>query len=128
MNNSKRQAEMLTNAEILSPSSYRIWKFREVAGGPQRWLFILTAAALIYLVVPPVLFILWTSFVPDLGAGAANFTFEHYRAIFGSVAEFETLLWNSLIFCAGSAVGALTLGTTVAWLAERTNAPFRGLA
>jgi iron(III) transport system permease protein len=99
-----------------------------MAREPQFWLFFLTVAVLTYLVMPPVLFILSTSFVSENGASAGSLTLHHYKHIFGSLSEFQKLLWNSLIFCLGSAAGALTLGTTVAWLAERTNAPFRGLA
>jgi len=92
------------------------------------WLFILTAAALLYLVVPPLFFIVSTSLVAERGPEAGGLTFQHYLNIIGSLSQFWKLLWNSLIFSLGSAAGALLFGTILAWLAERTDAPFRSFA
>lgn len=112
----------------MSLSSGLTRSLRERGTELQPWLFVFTAAALIYLVAPPVLFILSTSFVSEIGPDAGAFTLRHYRNIFGSLSDLTRLLWNSLVFSGGSAGAALLLGTTVAWLAERTNAPFRSLA
>jgi iron(III) transport system permease protein len=92
------------------------------------WLFILAAAALLYLVIPPLFFILSTSLIAERGPDAGALTLQHYGNIIGSVSEFWKLIWNSLIFSLGSAAGALLFGTLLAWLAERTNAPFRSVA
>jgi len=91
-------------------------------------LFFLTALVLAYLVVPPLYFILISSLVEERGPDAGAFTLIHYANIFASLADFNKLIWNSLIFSCSSALGALSLGTLLAWLAERTNAPFRGVA
>ncbi len=91
-------------------------------------LFAATAAALAYLVLPPFFFILSTSLTAETGAQAGTFTLQHYTSIFGSLDDFGTLLWNSLLFSTGSALGALAIGTLLAWLAERTNAPFKNVA
>jgi len=93
-----------------------------------RWLFGLIALALAYLVVPPLFFIFYTSLVSERGATAGAFTLEHFFYLAGSLSEVRTLLWNSLIFAVGSAAFALGAGTLLAWLAERTNAPFRSVA
>ncbi len=93
-----------------------------------RWLFLFVSLALVYLVIPPLFFIVWTGFVGERGAAAGSFTLEHFVNIVGSLAEVRALLWNSLLFSVGSAACALLLGTATAWLAERTNAPFRTVA
>ncbi|MBI2361508.1 MAG: iron ABC transporter permease [Deltaproteobacteria bacterium] len=92
------------------------------------WLFFLTAAAVFYLVVPPLFFIFSASLISDQGPGAGAVTLEHYGSIIGSLSQFGTLIWNSLIFSLGSAAGALLLGMLLAWLAERSDAPFRSVA
>lgn len=92
------------------------------------WLFIPCAVALVFLVVPPLAFIIYTSFVPTMDSGIIGLTFQNFFDIFESLAEFETLIWNSLVFSVGSAVWALVFGTVMAWLAERSNAPFRMVA
>lgn len=93
-----------------------------------RWLFVVVALALAYLVVPPLFFIFYTSLVGERGAATGSFTLEHFANIIASLSEVRLLLWNSLAFSVGSAACALLLGTITAWLAERTNAPFRTIA
>ena len=92
------------------------------------WLFIPCAVALVYLVVPPLAFIIYTSFLPAMDSGIIGLTFQNFFNIFESLAEFENLIWNSLVFSVGSAMWALLFGTVMAWLAERSNAPFRMVA
>ncbi|MGH7798002.1 MAG: ABC transporter permease [Candidatus Binatia bacterium] len=91
-------------------------------------LFAATAAVVAYLVLPPFFFILSTSLTAETGAQAGAFTFQHYAGVFGSLDDFGVLVWNSLLFSTGSALGALAVGTLLAWLAERTNAPFKNVA
>ena len=109
------------------PLSFR-WQAAKAVWDWNRCLFILTGLALLYLVVPPVYFILTSSFIVERGPDAGAFSLIHYANIFASLSEFKKLVWNSVIFSCGSAAGALFLGTLLAWLAERTNAPFRTLA
>ena len=92
------------------------------------WLFILAAAAVVYLVIPPLFFIVYSSFTPSAIAETSGLTLTNFADIFASLSEFERLLWNSIVFSVGSAVWALCFGTALAWLAERSNAPFRALA
>ncbi len=93
-----------------------------------RWLFLVIILALGYLVLPPLFFIVYTSLVAERGAAAGSFTLDHFANIVASLSAVRTLLWNSLVFAVGSAVGALAFGTLLAWLAERSNAPFRSIA
>ncbi len=91
------------------------------------WLFIIVTAVVIYLVLPPLFFILVSSIMPTAEESARIPTLANFTAIFDSFSDFKSLLWNSLVFSIGSSILALVFGTTLAWLAERTNARFRGL-
>lgn len=86
---------------------------------------IIVGAILGWLVIPPLVFIVQTS-LTERGTGAL--TFANYVAIFGSLSSTWTIFASSIMFSAGSAALALTLGTLLAWLAERTDTPFRGIA
>jgi iron(III) transport system permease protein len=92
-----------------------------------QWLFLLTGLTLAYLVLPPFFFILHTSLVVDRGLQAGAFTFQHFENIVESLGDVRTLLQNSVIFSVGSAAIALVYGTMLAWLSERSDAPFRKL-
>ena len=95
---------------------------------PAQVLFLLTTVMLAYLVLPPFFFILHTSLVTDRGLQAGSFTIQHFMNIVDSLGDVQTLLANSMIFSVGSAGVAICYGTALAWLAERSNAPFRTLA
>ena len=92
-----------------------------------QWLFLLTGLTLAYLVLPPFFFILHTSLVVDRGLQAGAFTFQHFENIVESLGDMRALLENSIIFSVGSAAIALAYGTLLAWLSERSDAPFRKL-
>jgi iron(III) transport system permease protein len=84
-------------------------------------LLILILAAL---VLPPFLFLLQSS-VADPQQG--GWSLVHFEAVMGSRRFISTSV-NSLIFAAGSAVLALTIGWISAWIVERTNTPLKPLA
>ena len=92
------------------------------------WLFVPVALVLAFLVIPPLFFIAYSSLTAGPDAEVEGLTFDNFGNIFESYSEFKILLWNSLVFSIGSAAWALVTGTLLAWLAERSNAPFRGLA
>jgi iron(III) transport system permease protein len=102
--------------------------FAMMMRNPAQLLFLFTTVTLAYLVLPPFFFILHTSLVTDRGLQAGSFTIQHFINIIDSLGDVRTLLSNSLIFSAGSAGVALIYGTALAWLAERSDAPFRKLA
>jgi iron(III) transport system permease protein len=60
-------------------------------------------------------------------AAEAGLTLANYTAVFTSGANLE-VVWNTVIYAVGSSVLALVAGTALAWLVERTDAPFKGLA
>jgi iron(III) transport system permease protein len=80
------------------------------------------------LVLPPVWTLLHTSLVPEQMAGSSGgLTLENYTLLLHS-RDLTTLLLNSLVFSFVAMVVSLILGGVLAWLVERTDAPFRGLA
>ncbi len=91
-------------------------------------MFLMTGVLLAYLVLPPFFFILHTSLVVERGLQAGSLTIQHFASIIESIGDVRVLLVNSMIFSVGSAGIALIYGTTLAWLAERSNSPFRTLA
>jgi iron(III) transport system permease protein len=80
------------------------------------------------LVLPPVWTLLHTSLVPEqVAASSGGITLENYALLLHS-RDLTTLLLNSLVFSFVSMVVSLILGGVLAWLVERTDAPFRSLA
>jgi iron(III) transport system permease protein len=76
-------------------------------------------------VIPPFVFLILNSLHEIDATGALGaFTFDHFTTIFSSRA-FGPTLFNSALYSLGSALLALLIGATQAWLAERTDAPFR---
>jgi iron(III) transport system permease protein len=109
------------------PPSPRLRRARP-SGFDWKWLIVGACVALtVYLAVIPLGFLLWQSFrTPQTAAVAAVFTLGNYAAAYGS-SETLRLFWTSLQFAAGTAVFAFLLGTTLAWMNERTNTPFKSL-
>jgi iron(III) transport system permease protein len=92
----------------------------------RRWIVPVTVtAALLWLILPPLIFIIQTSLTTNQGDA---FTLDHYAAIFSSLRGTLSLLGDSLTFAIGADVVAIALGTMLAWLTERTDAPFKSLA
>jgi iron(III) transport system permease protein len=83
------------------------------------------SAVLLWLVLPPLIFIVQTSLTTNQGDAL---TLDHYAAIFSSLRGAVSLLGDSLIFAVGSDIVAIGLGTLLAWLTERTDVPFKGTA
>jgi iron(III) transport system permease protein len=90
---------------------------------------LLLAAVLIVvlaaLVLPPFVFLLKASVV-DAQRGS-EWSLANFEAVLGS-RRFLVTSANSLVFAAGSAVVALAIGWTTAWIVERTNTPLKPLA
>lgn len=80
------------------------------------------------LMLPPLLILLRNSLTvanPDGSRG--TFTFENYSRIL-SQPDLYVSAWNTVQFAGLSTVMVLIIGAFLAWLVERTNAPFKGLA
>jgi iron(III) transport system permease protein len=76
-------------------------------------------------VIPPFVFLAYSSLHElDPSGGFGAFTFGHFAAVFSS-RTFGSVIVNSAVYSLGSALLALTIGATQAWLAERTDAFLR---
>jgi iron(III) transport system permease protein len=93
-----------------------------------KWIVIgLCVALTVYIAVVPLAFLLWQSFfTPQTAAKAARFTLDNYAQAYGS-SDTARLFWNSLQFAFGASLFSFSLGTTLAWMNERTNTPFKAL-
>ena len=79
------------------------------------------------LAIVPLAYLVWQSFhTPHTASSSAVATLANYRAAIGN-GQLGTLLGNSLVFAAGTALFAFATGATLAWLNERTNVPFKRL-
>jgi iron(III) transport system permease protein len=86
------------------------------------------AVVLALMTLPPLWVLIQGSLHTTTDTGAlGDFTLAHYRRLL-SDRQFAESLLNSLTFALGSALVALTFGGLVAWLVERTNAPFKAFA
>ena len=98
----------------------RLW--RKIGVSPA---VIIPALILLCLIVPPLIFLVKTSFYTTTFTGEFDkFTFKFYGELF-SDARFVTSLLNTAIYAMGSAAVAILLGVIQAWIVERTNTPLR---
>lgn len=96
--------------------------------GPTGGLTLVMALILGVLVIPPIIVLVEYSFsVPNADGSSGAFTLAHYAKLLADPKLYLSA-WNSVSFAALSTVFALLCGGVLAWIVERTNAPFRGLA
>jgi iron(III) transport system permease protein len=87
----------------------------------------LSIAAVAWLALVPLVFLLWQSILtPHTAAAPSQFTLENFRTAYFS-SDTAHLFLNSVQFASGAAVLALFVGTGLAWMNERTNTPFKTL-
>ena len=80
------------------------------------------------LMLPPLYILLQDSITTTDAIGdVTGFTLGHFGKMFTDKDALRSI-WNSLVFAAGSTVLSLGVGGILAWLVERTNAPFKILA
>jgi iron(III) transport system permease protein len=91
---------------------------------PQLAVVIVVGAIIAFLSLSPTLMLFYGSFLSQPLGVPGDFTLAHYRTAYTDPLTYQ-LLFNSFIFAAGSAVLATALAATLAWIAIRTNAPFR---
>jgi iron(III) transport system permease protein len=104
-----------------------VWDSRPRAAlrGLTRPLGWIGALALIVFLLVPLVYLLWTSFSPGLLAGDTSRTLDNYHKVFTSSGLWP-LIRNSAVYGFGVCVIAVTIGGSLAWVGERTNAPLRG--
>jgi iron(III) transport system permease protein len=87
----------------------------------------LAVAAVAWLALVPLAFLLWQSVLtPQTATVPAQLTLDNFRTAYFSP-DTARLFFNSLQFASGAALLALTVGTGLAWMNERTNTPFKSL-
>ena len=87
----------------------------------------LSIAAVAWLALVPLVFLLWQSVLtPQTAAVPSQFTLDNFRTAYFS-ADTAHLFLNSVQFASGAALLALSVGTGLAWMNERTNTPFKAL-
>src|SRR5687767_7690585 len=93
-----------------------------------KWLVLGAVVAIVaWLALVPLFFLVWQSFMtPASFDMPAVFTLANYQDVFGSVRTWR-LFANSAGYALGSALLALAVGTTLAWICERTNTPGKAL-
>ena len=85
-------------------------------------------AILLVLVLPPVIYLIVTSFYTTRPDGSFDqLTLRYYQRLFTSP-YFASSLWNTVLYAGGSAVVAIVLGVAQALIVERTNTPGRQYA
>jgi iron(III) transport system permease protein len=95
---------------------------------PTRAYVVVLALVLGAMTVPPLLSLLQASFRLTTATGELGaFTLDHYRKILTDRQFFHSL-WNSIVFCVGTAVVAIGMGGVTAWLVVRTTTPLRSIA
>jgi iron(III) transport system permease protein len=122
----------MSNASIKVPDPLALpaAASRERRPFPVSWqaaIIAVCVAFTVYIAVVPLGFLLWQSFfTPQTAARAAEFTLGNYVTAYTS-GETGRLFWNSTKFALGVAGFAFLVGTTLAWMNERTNTPFKSL-
>ena len=92
-----------------------------------QWLVVGTCAALVaYVALVPLGFLLWQSVQPTPADAGGGLSLRSYGAVYASAAT-RQLVADSLRFAGGAALISFCVGTLLAWLNERTNAPFKRL-
>ena len=84
-------------------------------------------AIVVWLALVPLGFLVWQSFMtPDTVAAPAHFTLDNFREAYSGEDTLD-LFATSLAFATGTAMLALAIGSALAWIAERTNTPFKSM-
>src|SRR5947199_10549033 len=110
-------AEAVTRTSPLPEAHVAFWQRLD-----SKWILIGAPVALVmWLSLVPLVFLLWQSFLtPQTATQPAEFTLQNFRTAYFSTETFR-LFFNSVQYAAGTAVFSLALGTTLAWMNERTN-------
>jgi iron(III) transport system permease protein len=87
----------------------------------QTLVLVVVVAAIAYLALVPVGFLLWETFVRD-----GSLSLQAFREAYSTVGLGE-MAWNSLVFAFGTTVFAVSLGTLLAYLIVRTDVPGKPL-
>jgi iron(III) transport system permease protein len=103
-------------------------RFRELMRDPRLPIAAVLVVVLLVLVAPPI-YMLARGSISEVGPGGVpvGLTLSHFTKLLGD-SELALSFFNSIVFAAGSAIVSFLVGGIIAWLVERTNAPFKVLA
>ena len=101
-------------------AGYR-WAAARRAVSPRNVVILVVVAAIAYLALAPLGFLLWRTFIRD-----GDVTISAFRSAYSAVGLGEMAV-NSLTFALGTTVLAVGLGTLLAYLIVRTDVPFKPL-
>ena len=90
------------------------------------WIIGGAALLVVYLAGVPLIVLLWGSLKSGSPIDPGPLTLDNFRAAYGD-AQTATLLFNSVVYAAGTCVLSLLVGGTLAFVVERTNTPFKNL-
>lgn len=102
----------------------RDWPVRVIRQDPQKLVIVSVGVLITYLSLSPTLMLFYGSFLSKPLGVPGEFTLSHYFAAYSDPLTYRLLL-NSFLFAGGSSLLATVLATLLAWIAIRTNAPFR---
>jgi iron(III) transport system permease protein len=92
-----------------------------------RWLILGVPTLIVaYLTVGPLAMLLIGAFKSGDPGLPGEFTLGHFVDAYGDPTIYP-LFFNSVIFALGAAMLSLVVGTTLAWIVERTDTPFKSL-
>jgi iron(III) transport system permease protein len=91
---------------------------------PQIALVAFVGITIAYLSLSPTLMLFYGSFLSQPLGLPGDFTLRNYFSAYSDPLTYQ-LLFNSFVFATGSAVISTLLAAILAWIAIRTNAPFR---
>ncbi len=112
---------MQANAAVISILQRPL---RLVRQDPQLKIVVLVGVIVAYLSLSPTLMLFYGSFLSKPLGVPGQLTLANYVAAYADPLTYQLLL-NSFIFAIGSAVLGTVLAASLAWIAVRTNAPFK---
>lgn len=92
------------------------------------WFTVATSALLVYLIGGPLVMLLYSSLKRTEGSlpfeATSPWSLTNYADVFLSSGTYS-VLWNTLVFAAGSLTFSFAIAIALAWLVERTDLPLR---
>ncbi len=93
---------------------------------PANLVLLICAVIAGWLVLVPLAALFYTAFSEDTVYGPGAFTLQNFVDAYSDY-QILGVLWTTLVFATGTALLTFALGTAVAWVVERTDAPGRSL-
>lgn len=121
----------MTNASVREPaaSKVQVWPVLHAFLGALRdnWAVVIAVIILVLLVAVPLSLLVVTSFSEGSPGDLGDWTLKNYKEAFSSTLALSAFV-NSMGVAVLATIVALALAGVFAWLVERTDMPFRGVA